>query len=83
MHRSASMIRQSSAPSTRRMNTFVPPKTNVASVCMNVPRWNSGPLFRYTSSALVPVKWPYTRPWAMHAVCDSIAPLGRPLNAAV
>ena len=32
-----------------------PPATNVASVCISVPRWNIGPLFRYTSSAVVPV----------------------------
>ena len=61
------MSRHSSSASTRRMNTLVPPATNVANVCINVPMWNSGPQFRYTSSPVVPVTAPCTRSWAMHA----------------
>ena len=48
VHRSDSMSRQSSSGSTRRVKTFVPAATNVASVVMNVATWNNGPQFRYT-----------------------------------
>ena len=50
---------------------------------MSVPRWNIGPLFRYTESPDVPVTLPCTSPWVMHAVWLSMAPLGRPAKAAV
>ncbi len=48
VHCSVSMSRQSSSASMRRVNTFVPAATNVASVVMKVAMWNNGPQFRYT-----------------------------------
>ena len=83
MQRSASMSRHSSSASTRGVNTFVPPKWNVASVVMNVAMWNSGPQFRYTYSPVISCSIPITRSCASTAVWLSRAPLGVPVNAAV
>ena len=66
-----------------RVNTFVPPMTNVASVSMSVPTWNIGPQFRYTYSQVTSDTAAITMSSAMHAVCERSAPLGRPPNAAV
>ena len=83
MHCSASISRHSSSASTRGVNTLVPPITNVASVAQNVAMWNSGPQFRYTYVESISASCPIISAWPINAVCDSIAALGRPENAAV
>ena len=83
MHCSVSMSRHSSSASTRGVNTLVPPCRNVASVEKNVAMWNSGPQFRYTYVESISASRPIINACPINALCDSIAALGRPENAAV
>ncbi len=83
VQRSSAIKRHSSSASTRRVKTLVPPKWNVASVVMNVATWNNGPEFKYTYSLSTRCRLPITRSCTSTAQCESSAPFGRPVNAAV
>jgi hypothetical protein len=76
-------VAQKSSGSNRRSKTLVPAKRNVAMVVIQLPMWNSGPEFRNTVSWSTRWRLAIIRFSMRNPRCDSIAPLGRPLKAAV